>query len=106
MNENDVKELSAISVAVELTNMDQVNKELDKMLIKFLLCMLDVYKRQVSIMRSSESFITFSPCCLLRKSIQVFWAVLRFVFSALSVRLYAFLDPLRQNMHPYCLGHT
>lgn len=34
MNENDVKELSAISVAVELTNMDQVNKELDKMLIK------------------------------------------------------------------------
>ena len=34
MNENDVKELSAISVAVELTNMDQVNEELDKMLIK------------------------------------------------------------------------
>lgn len=34
MNENDVKELSAISVAVELTNMDQVNKELDKILNK------------------------------------------------------------------------
>ena len=34
MNENDVKELSAISIAVELTNMDQVNEELDKMLIK------------------------------------------------------------------------
>lgn len=34
MNENDVKELSAISVAVELTNMDHVNEELDKMLIK------------------------------------------------------------------------
>ena len=34
MNENDVKELSAISIAVELTNMDQVNDELDKMLIK------------------------------------------------------------------------
>lgn len=34
MNENDVKELSAIFVAVELTNMDQVNEELDKMLIK------------------------------------------------------------------------
>ena len=34
MKDNDVKELSAISVAVGLTNMDQVNKELDKMLIK------------------------------------------------------------------------
>lgn len=34
MNENKAKELSTISVAVELEGMDQVNEELDKMIIK------------------------------------------------------------------------
>lgn len=34
MDENKAKELSTISVAVELEGMDQVNEELDKMIIK------------------------------------------------------------------------
>lgn len=34
MNENEVKEISTIAVAVKLEGLDQVNEELDKMLIK------------------------------------------------------------------------